>query len=97
MGALTSLPESHALPSVQVFAECTISSTQQRASLPSVTLGKTKHSAKQNTRQRDSLPSVGHSAKKNTRQTKHLPSAFLWHSAKYIYLFFFFALKLFLL
>jgi hypothetical protein len=26
-----------------------------------------------------------------------LPSAFLWHSAKYIYLFFFFALKLFLL
>jgi hypothetical protein len=74
-----SLPESHALPSVKFFAECTISSTRQRVS----------------------LPSIGHSAKKNTRQTKHLPSvlfgtlgkgvyvpsAFLWHSAKYIYFF----------
>jgi hypothetical protein len=38
-----SLPETRPLPSVQTFAECKISGTRQRASLPSAALGKEKH------------------------------------------------------
>jgi hypothetical protein len=37
------LPERPALPSVKRFAECYMSGTRQTLSLPSVTLGKEKH------------------------------------------------------
>jgi hypothetical protein len=59
---IKSLPESEALPSVGLFAECLLSGTRQRRLCrepPSVKLG---------SRQRASLPSAGHSAQDHTRQ-----------------------------
>jgi hypothetical protein len=63
--AQSPLPESEALPSVGLFAECLLSGTRQRRLCrepPSVKLG---------SRQRASLPSAGHSAPDPTRQ-RHL-------------------------
>jgi hypothetical protein len=51
------LPESEALPSVSLFAECLLSGTRQRR------LCREPHSVKLGSRQRASLPSAGHSAK----------------------------------
>jgi hypothetical protein len=56
------LPERPALPSVKRFAECYMSGTRQTPSLPSVTLGIKKHSAKY------ILPSAWHSTNRYTRQ-----------------------------
>jgi hypothetical protein len=75
-----SLPETRPLPSVQTFAECKISGTRQRASLPSATLGKEKHTVnssfaeyhtlgKEKHSAKNFLPSAKHSAKVDTRQT----------------------------
>jgi hypothetical protein len=57
-----SLPESKALPSVAIFAECFLSGTRQRR------LCRVPHSAKLASRQRGSFPSAGHSAQDDTRQ-----------------------------
>ena len=62
------------MPSARRFAECRITSTRQRGSLPSAALGKA------GTWQRPSLPSAKHSTKRDTRQTSSLPS--VRHSAK---------------
>jgi hypothetical protein len=56
------LPESKALPSVAIFAECFLSGTRQRR------LCRVPHSVKLDSRQRGSLPSAGHSAQDDTRQ-----------------------------
>jgi hypothetical protein len=56
------LPESKALPSVAIFAECLLSGTRQRR------LCRVPHSVKLDSRQRGSLPSAGHSAQDDTRQ-----------------------------
>jgi hypothetical protein len=66
---LLSLPETGSMPSAKCFAECLLSSTRQRGSLPSAALGKVRHSTK------IVLPSAGLSAKKCTRQRKSLPRA----------------------
>jgi hypothetical protein len=60
-GAPGTLPESKALPSVAIFAECLLSGTRQRR------LCRVPHSVKLNSRQRGSLPSAGHSAQVDTR------------------------------
>jgi hypothetical protein len=78
--ALPPLLETRPLPSVQGFAECKISGTRQRASLPSAALGKGKHTVnssfpechtlgKEKHSAKNFLPSVEHSAKADTRQT----------------------------
>jgi hypothetical protein len=51
------------------YAECLLSGTQQRASLPRAALGKLWHSAK------SALPRAGHSAKKCTRHSAKTPSS----------------------
>jgi hypothetical protein len=56
------LPESKALPSVEIFAECLLSGTRQRR------LCRVPHSVKLYSRQRGSLPSAGHLAQADTRQ-----------------------------
>jgi hypothetical protein len=56
------LPESKALPSVEIFAECLLSGTRQRR------LCRVPHSVKPYSRQRGSVPSAGHSAQADTRQ-----------------------------
>jgi hypothetical protein len=56
------LPESEALPSVDLFAECFLSGTRQ------IRLYREPHSVKLGSRQRASLPSAGHSAHDPTRQ-----------------------------
>jgi hypothetical protein len=61
-GHCLALPESEALPSVEIFAECLLSGTRQRR------LCRVLHSVKPDARQRGSLPSTGHSAQKDTRQ-----------------------------
>jgi hypothetical protein len=93
-----SLPESEALPSVGLFAECLLSGTRQRR------LCREPHSVKLGSRQQASLPSAGHSAQDPTRQREtlgkggarqkavsgrpkaddrqSLPRAEGWHSAK---------------
>jgi hypothetical protein len=43
LGCRYTLPEMRPLPSVQGFAECKLSGTRQRASLPSAALSKGKH------------------------------------------------------
>jgi hypothetical protein len=94
---LCSLPESEALPSVGLFAECFLSGTRQRR------LCREPHSVKLGSRQRASLPSAGHSTQDPTRQRhvckggarqravsgrpkadgrQSLPRAKGWHSAK---------------
>jgi hypothetical protein len=82
------LLEFGSLPSAIFFAECFISGTRQRSSLPSATqktLGKIKHSAKLfaecfifDTRQRVSLPSVFF----DTRQRALCRVSQIQHSAK---------------
>jgi hypothetical protein len=68
-GNYQALPETASLSSVICFAECQISGTRQRASLPSAALGKTRHSAKVDTQQNNlfaegqTLGKVRHSAK----------------------------------
>jgi hypothetical protein len=68
------------LPSVHGFAECKISGTRQRASLPSAALRKRKHTVnsffaechtlgKEKHSAKNFLPSLEHSAKVDTRQT----------------------------
>jgi hypothetical protein len=75
------LPETRPLPSAEGFAEGQISGSRQRRSLPSVTLGKDRHSANNlGTRQSTSMPSVRLSAKPDTWQTTTLPR--VRHSAK---------------
>jgi hypothetical protein len=59
---LHTLPESKALPSVAIFAECFLSGTRQRR------LCRVPHSVKLDSRQRGSLPSARHSAQDDTRQ-----------------------------
>jgi hypothetical protein len=130
MNDCSSLPESEALPSVGLFAECLLSGTRQRRLCrepPSVKLG---------SRQRASLPSAGHSAQDHTRQRhvcrvsntrrrglsaksrqwpsqswrpsvfaesqwlalgkeSSLPSVIFRHSAKYIFIFFYFVSQTF--
>jgi hypothetical protein len=63
------LPEMRSLPSAKPFAESKISGTRQRPLLPSVVLGKEKHSANK------SLPRAKHSATTNTRQRVAMPRA----------------------
>jgi hypothetical protein len=58
----STLPESKALPSVGLFAECLLSGTRQTR------LCRVSHSVKLGSRQRASLPSAGHSAQGVTRQ-----------------------------
>jgi hypothetical protein len=62
-------PESEALPSVGLFAECLLSGTRQRR------LCRDPHSVKLSYRQRASLPSAGHSAQDPTRQ-RHICRVF---------------------
>jgi hypothetical protein len=73
------LPETSTLPSANCFAECQISGTRRRASLPSAALGKEKHMANSSFAECStlgktffaecfSLASAGHSAKDDTRQ-----------------------------
>ena len=73
------LPETRPLPSVHGFAECKISDSRQRASLPSAAHGKEKHTVNTSFAERHTLgkekhsannflPSVELSAKVDTRQ-----------------------------